>query len=270
MVKIVNEVGNFKTCNRCKESKLKENFCKSSKSPDGYQYKCKSCETEINVERCNKEKIKVTTKTCSKCKLEKDSALFSKNSSSKDGLRPDCNECKKDRRLKNKEKELELARIYYQTNKEKVNNYRRITNAKRRKEDPFYKLRLNYRSLIRSSFNQHSIGKVIKRSKSIDILGCSFDTYLNSMELQFLDWMSWENHGRCMNSSTKCTWNFDHIIPISYAKTEEELYLLNHWSNFQPMCSSLNRSKSSTIYPCTNLELRITFWEDRWEYLDQI
>ena len=167
----------------------------------------------------------------------------------------------------NKEHELQNARDYYQNNKLKVNEQRRTTNAKRRQEEPFYKARVNYRSLIRSSFKQYSLGKVIKRSKSLDILGCSFENYLENIEAQFLDWMHWENHGRCEDTSVKCKWNFDHIIPISYAKTEEDLYLLNHWSNFQPMCGSLNRTKSATIYPCTNLELRITFWEDHYEYL---
>jgi 5-methylcytosine-specific restriction endonuclease McrA len=65
-------------------------------------------------------------------------------------------------------------------------------------------------------------------------------------------------------------YDIDHIIPTSYAKTEEEMYLLNHWSNFQPLCSKVNRDvKKANVYPCTNLELGITFWEDRWEYVNK-
>lgn len=258
----------FKVCNYCKENLHKSNFCKSSKAPDGLQYKCKACEKAVTEVRQNAEKIIIgDTKTCSKCKEPRDISLYSKNSASKDGLRPDCQICKAESRASNKEKELIKARNYYQKNKVKVNEQRRLKNAKRRIDEPLYKARLTYRALVKSSFKQHSLGKVIKRSTSLDILGCSFEEYINSIESQFLDWMNWNNHGRCEDSSVKCTWHFDHIIPCSYAKTEEELYLLNHWSNFQPMCGNLNKSKSAKIYPCTNLELRITFWEDHYEYI---
>jgi len=37
----------------------------------------------------------------------------------------------------------------------------------------------------------------------------------------------------------------DHKIPASWAKTEEELYKLNHYSNFQPMWAFDNQSKSN-------------------------
>lgn len=259
----------YKVCSCCKENLHKSNFYKSSKAPDGLQYKCKSCEKTITENNKNTEKVIVgNTKICSKCKEPRDISLYSKNSASKDGLRPDCQICKTYSRALNKEHELQKARDYYQKNKTKVNEQRREKNFIRRREEPLYKARLSYRAVVKSSFKQHSIGKVVKRSKSLDILGCGFEDYINHLESQFLDWMNWSNHGRCEDSSTKCKWHLDHIIPCSYAKTEEELHLLNHWSNFQPMCGTLNKSKSATIYPCTNLELGITFWEDRWEHIN--
>jgi len=39
--------------------------------------------------------------------------------------------------------------------------------------------------------------------------------------------MSWSNQGTY--------WHMDHIIPISSAKKEEDLYRLNHYTNFQPL-----------------------------------
>ena len=36
-------------------------------------------------------------------------------------------------------------------------------------------------------------------------------------------------------------WDLDHIIPVSSAKTEEELIKLNLYENFQPLCSKINR-----------------------------
>lgn len=269
LIKETKVENDYKICSCCKENLHKSNFYKSSKAPDGLQYKCKSCEKTITENNKNTEKVIVgNTKICSKCKEPRDISLYSKNSASKDGLRPDCQICKTHSRALNKEHELQKARDYYQKNKTKVNEQRRAKNFRRRREEPLYKARLSYRAVVKSSFKQHSMGKVVKRSKSLDILGCDFEDYISHLESQFLDWMNWSNHGRCEDSSTKCKWHLDHIIPCSYAKTEEELYLLNHWSNFQPMCGTLNKSKGAIIYPCTNLELGITFWEDRWEYIN--
>ena len=40
-----------------------------------------------------------------------------------------------------------------------------------------------------------------------------------------------------MKKCSKC----GHIIPLSSAKTEEELVKLNHYVNLQPLCSKVNR-----------------------------
>ncbi len=39
--------------------------------------------------------------------------------------------------------------------------------------------------------------------------------------------MTWDNHGTY--------WHLDHKIPASWASSEEELYKLNHYTNFQPL-----------------------------------
>jgi hypothetical protein len=269
LIKEVKAETNFKVCSHCKKVLNKSNFSKSLSAPDGLQYKCKTCEKSLSKAIQKAEKVIVgSTKICSKCKEPRDISLYSKNSYSKDGLRPDCQICKKAKRNFNKELELQKVREYYQKNKIRINEQRRIKNVKRRKEDHVYRTKVVYRSLVKSSFKQYLRGKKVKRSKSLDILGCSFDYYISHIETQFLDWMNWSNNGRCKDSSLKCTWHLDHIIPCSYAKNEEELHLLNHWSNFQPLCGVLNKFKSSTVYPCTNLELGITFWENHYEYIN--
>ena len=48
--------------------------------------------------------------------------------------------------------------------------------------------------------------------------------------------MSWNNYGE---------WHLDHKTPISWAKTEEEVYRLNNYNNFQPLWAIENTSKGN-------------------------
>lgn len=52
--------------------------------------------------------------------------------------------------------------------------------------------------------------------------------------------MNWENHGIYCGKPNH-GWDIDHIIPLSSAKTEEELLRLNHYTNLRPLCSYHNR-----------------------------
>jgi hypothetical protein len=54
--------------------------------------------------------------------------------------------------------------------------------------------------------------------------------------------MNWENNGIYTGNYVE-SWQYDHIIPISSAKTEEEIIKLNHYTNFRPLCSKLNMEK---------------------------
>ena len=51
--------------------------------------------------------------------------------------------------------------------------------------------------------------------------------------------MNWENRN---------LWHVDHIIPLSSAKTEEELVKLCHYTNLQPLWAEDNLKKSNKIY----------------------
>jgi len=50
--------------------------------------------------------------------------------------------------------------------------------------------------------------------------------------------MSWENQGE---------WHFDHIIPISLAKTEAAVLALNHYTNLRPLWGNENIAKSNKV-----------------------
>ena len=79
-----------------------------------------------------------------------------------------------------------------------------------------------------------------KKSKTYQILGCSYQEFKNHLESQFQPWMNWDNYGK-YNGELKFGWDLDHIIPLSTAVTEEDVIRLNHYTNFQPLCSKINR-----------------------------
>jgi len=72
------------------------------------------------------------------------------------------------------------------------------------------------------------------------ILCCSYENFILHLESQFQDWMNWNNYG-LYNGTPNYGWDIDHVMPVSSATTEEELLMLNHYTNLQPLCSYINR-----------------------------
>ena len=222
------------------------------------------------------------TKICSKCKEEKELCFFSLDKTSKDGIRRHCNECRKIEsklyRENNKEKRKETIKKFYVNNKEKellrLKKYReenpekrketqkksyhnnkekhkeklkeyRIVNRERRTKyqrdkinnDIQYKLSANVRRRIITFLKKEDITKT---NKTFDIVGCTPQFLKEHLESQFKDGMSWDNYG-------VYGWHIDHIIPLSSAKNEEELYKLCHHTNLQPLWAKDNLSKGSKI-----------------------
>lgn len=143
-------------------------------------------------------------------------------------------------RLVNKEKIKEKSKIYYQKNKTKINKQKTDYSNYKNNTDPFYKLKKNIRCLISITFKSKTYKK---NTKSKNILGCTFNEFKLYIESKFEPWMTWENQGNPKDGILELnkTWDLDHIIPISSATSEEELIKLNHYTNFQPLCSYTNR-----------------------------
>lgn len=126
---------------------------------------------------------------------------------------------------------------YKKKNRKKLAEYQKQYYKKRREADPIFKLRDNVRRLFQQCFRRNNHKKT---SKTIDILGCSIETFKQYIEVQFESWMSWDNYG-LYNGGPNYGWDIDHIIPISTAITVEDIIRLNHHTNLQPLCSYYNR-----------------------------
>lgn len=216
------------------------------------------------------------TKVCTKCKEEKSICDFGNRSNSKDGKSSQCKKCHnlrsaeyqknnyeeclerqriwrsknpewvynrfKKYRKENPEKVKENNLKFYNNNPEKRKQYREnYKNRKnqqkkeRRKNDPTFVIVNNIRSRIYKYLNKLEI---TKRNKTFDIVGCTPQELKEHLEKQFIDGMAWENRSE---------WHIDHIIPLSSAKTEDELYELCHYTNLQPLWAEDNLKKSNKI-----------------------
>jgi len=221
------------------------------------------------------------TKICSKCKEEKEVCEFGIHNSTKDRLRTSCKECRKiDGKIyrennvkkrketlqnwynknpnynkeyylnnfeylnkKNKqwynlntERHRETSKKWSECNREKINEYCNNRIKIIRKTDPLKTLVFNVRSRV---YNFLKSKNIIKQNKTFDIVGCSPEFLKEHIEKQFSDGMSWELMGQHIH--------IDHIIPLSSANTEEEVYKLYHHTNLQPLWAEDNLKKSNKI-----------------------
>lgn len=191
------------------------------------------------------------SKKCNKCNEKKLLTEFHKGGD-KYGLQYTCKSCKLQYSIQNKEKENKrktewrlnnLEKIkkskkkYYQSNKNKEIKRNTIYANNKKKNDVCFKLSCLMRSRLVTFIKMKTFNK---KNKTYDIIGCSPIELKTHLEGLFLDGMSWENHG-------VDGWHIDHIMPLSTAKTEEDVYKLSHYTNLQPLWAKDNLQKGCKI-----------------------
>ena len=205
-------------------------------------------------------------KVCSKCEEEKEVCEFGKRKDSKDGLRRECKTCtkfyhslwrtqnptkysdySKQFKLKNPETYKLIRKRYKENNREKLEsyNYQWRQNNKdymnkyvknRRKNDSQFRLI----SLVRCRLYEFlKLRKITKKNTTEKIIGCNSRFLKLHIEDKFTDGMSWDLVGNSIH--------IDHIIPLSSAKNEEEIYKLCHYTNLQPLWAKENLKKSNKL-----------------------
>jgi hypothetical protein len=200
-------------------------------------------------------------KTCNLCKVEKPfSEFYKEKRNTISGLRGDCKECCRKRSLEkyipvpqetkrthkgytDEQKKLahnESSKAYYFRNKDKTRIRRASWKKEKRLSDPIFRLK----EAISANIN-FNIKKYLNQSKSYrtpEYLGCSFEQLFVHLSSQFVDGMNWGNYGL-----GKEKWNIDHALPVSMAMTEDDLLILNHYTNLRPMWHDDNVKKSNKI-----------------------
>lgn len=194
-----------------------------------YCEKCREENKQISIEKKRLYKLVNKGKIESQQKIYRNENKDKKREYNKDN-KERIKEKQKEYRIIYKDKIRERRKEYRIKNKENINKYRREKMI----SDPLYKLSTLIRNLIKQSFRKKSM-KFSERT--FEILGCSFVEFKLYLENKFNDKMNWSNQGTY--------WHIDHIIPISWAKCEEDVYLLNKYTNFQPLSASENLSKNN-------------------------
>ncbi len=123
--------------------------------------------------------------------------------------------------------------------KERFRKLNSIRTKIKRETEPLFKLKNNIRRSISRGFHKANLSK--NNTRTEEILGVSFSEFKTYIESLFEPWMNWENYGTNLPTKINEKWDLDHIIPVSTAETEEDLFRLNHYTNFQPLCSYVNR-----------------------------
>jgi hypothetical protein len=232
-----------KICSKCKVEKDVCEFYNNKGRFDGKRPECKMCSNKQSTLYNKKNKDKVDSIKQKYVDNNKEKVVqskkewFDKNPEYKKkyynkNIQNILEKRKKNYR-DNTEKKIEYSKAYAKTYKDIINKKNKI----RYDTDVLYKLKSSMRSRLRSFLKTK---QVKKQNGTFQIIGCTPEYLKEYIEKQFFSNMSWDNYGLY-------GWHIDHIIPLSSAKTEEEMYKLCHYTNLQPLWAEDNLKKNYRI-----------------------
>ena len=106
-------------------------------------------------------------------------------------------------------------------------------------EDEVYRELVKCRSLLKEAWNYPHR----KNLTLLKLLGLkTMQEFIDYIKSKFEQGMNMNNYGK-----QKDNWQFDHIIPLSSAKTVEEVKKLMHYTNTQPLWRDKNNHKRNKI-----------------------
>jgi hypothetical protein len=238
-LKLIKE-GN-KRCTKCLIIKNTLEFHKSPSNKDGLTSHCMVCRNEKSkkYEKANREKINLVKKKYREDNKDRISEYRIKyKEDNRDKIKEatkkysEVNRDKiKEYRKANKEHIAKKNKEYRLDNKENLKNYNLEYVKSRTKTDSLFKLKLRIRG---------TVTRYLKDGKSKttrEIIGIGFKEFQDYLEVEYTDGM-----------------HLDHIIPLSWANNDEEVYILNHYSNFQIITAEENLAKKDTYCKSENLK----------------
>lgn len=142
-----------------------------------------------------------------------------------------CSDCMRARKYEDITK-----KVCSKCHKEQINEYKR-NYYYNNKNDLLYVFKIRTRCLVQRAFKRKGYKKT---SKTQEILGCNYKTFIEHLLQTFKD-----NYGYEWDTVEKV--HIDHIIPLSNAKTKEEVLRLNNYKNLQLLKELDNLHKSNKL-----------------------
>lgn len=240
----------MKICKKCGVNKPLDDYGNNKNHKDGKLLYCKECERLRGTEyrKKNREKVNQASKNWRNNNpenykktvlkyLEKNPNMTSterikvyrqdENFRKKNSLK------RKEYYQKNIEQEREKSKKYYHDNKQIIRKKNNEWKNNKRKNDGFYRMKINLRHRLRDYLFGES-----KSKRTKEIVGLDKMEFKSYVENKFLDGMTWENYGK---------WHLDHIKPLCQAKDNDEALLLNHYTNLQPLWAEDNLRKNRKL-----------------------
>ena len=235
----------MKKCSKCKELKTFNEFSKNKSSKSGFEYSCKKCRSDyynrnrgkiLSKQKNYQEERKEDISIYGKKYRELNKKLISEYGKTYRKLNNvKISNYKRNRYNENKDTILSKNREYYERNKSTIIS-RHVNYAKnKRKTDPLFRAMSNLRSRINRFCKYAMLNKEFRTIDSVGLTADEFKVYIESL---FTEGMSWDNYGIGKNK-----WAIDHIKPLCTAKTVDELFKLNHYTNLQPLWNPENIAK---------------------------
>lgn len=147
---------------------------------------------------------------------------------------------------KNKAKMLAGKKLYYENNRAEIISKQVARDSGKYQSDLTYRMKNIIRNRLRIALKSNT-----KKSKTMDLLGCSIADFKSYIESRFEAGMTWDNWS--ING-----WHIDHIKPLDSFDLSDENQLAEacHYSNMQPMWADENRKKYNHSFKektCRNL-----------------
>ena len=238
----------FKICTKCGEKKEINCF---NKNGDYYRSECRKCSNEMTRKwrRNNKEKVKTYKREYYRKQVRENPTLVKEKIHERyERNKEIILERNKKWKEENREQYLELLKKYREKNADKIKEYRQKTkdkkrtydrtyNKNKREIDNIYRLMVQTRNRINNCIRRKGYKK---SSKTEEILGCDYETFM-----QYLLETYKNNYGIEFDNNEQV--HIDHIVPLSTAKTEEDIIKLNHYTNLQLLKAKDNLIKHDKL-----------------------
>lgn len=215
----------LKICRICGKLKELTDFHKKKDTPDGVRNECKECVKDIQKKYKNVEGFKEKQKEYDKMTYEKNKDKILKR--------------KKEYHIENKQEILKKKAEYRSIPENKERNRQYIKQYKVENKDKYYKYRrdnphyIAWRSVLYSTLKRLNTSK---QGHTIDMLGYSAIDLKEHLEKQFLEGMTWDNHG---------VWHIDHKKPVTSFDSNADMRVVCALDNLQPLWAEDNLRKKN-------------------------